>query len=104
MAFCPKCNGVMGTAEIECPHCGYDFESASMQVVSRRAGIAYSPMADIALHISMVSAVCGCVASVFVGIASLLHGEILAPLIYCPIAFFLQLGMFVVFVRVRTIV
>ncbi|MDB5340879.1 MAG: hypothetical protein JWN70_6498 [Planctomycetaceae bacterium] len=103
MSYCPECKGEMGAAEIVCPHCGYDFPAPPTDANSRKDGIAYSFLADIALTISMIAAGVGCFVAFTVAIVSLLRGDLIAALVVAPIAFFLQLGMLVVFLRVQNI-
>lgn len=101
MAYCPECKGEMGAAEIVCPHCGYDFPAPPTDANSRKQGLAYSFLADIALMISMISAALGCIGVLIVALIALLQGQFIAALAICPIAFFLQLGMLVVFLRIQ---
>lgn len=103
MAFCPKCKGEMGATEIVCPHCGYDFPSPDLYASNSQNGIAYSRLADIALVISMISAGLGCVVAVVATVIALLHGQLFGALVVGPIAFFLQLGMLVVFLRIQNV-
>jgi hypothetical protein len=100
MAFCPNCQGVMDAAAVACPHCGYDFPPAS---ADPRRGIAYSPLANLALVVGIVAAGLGCAVAVLAAVAALLNGQWSNALVVAPLAFFLQLAMLVVFVRVQRI-
>jgi hypothetical protein len=108
MAFCTKCNGVMGPTEAVCPHCGYDFapepdfrhnRGRSLSRLDDR-GLAYHPLADAVLLIGMIVAAFGCLACiVYTGVALFL-GNFAGGLLMGPIAFFYQLALIVVFARV----
>ena len=100
MAFCPKCNGPMEMGEVACPHCGYDFNSGPRL---RREGIAYTPLANFALLVGTLAAGLGCLVAVTGSIAGLFQGEWITSLVVCPLAFFLQMAMLVVFVRVQNV-
>lgn len=97
MAYCPKCKGEMLATAIACSHCGYDFPRAA----SPKVGLAYSPLADIALVVSMIAASVGSLASLLAMVVSLVNGQFFNGLVVAPIAFFLQLGILVVFLRVQ---
>lgn len=99
MAFCPKCSGVMEGTAILCPHCGYDFP---MEPESRR-GIAYSPRANIALIVGIVAAGLGCAGSTIAAIVALVNEQLLTAFFIAPLAFFQQLALLVLFVRVQRI-
>lgn len=101
MAFCPECKGEMPGTAIACPHCGYDFPDTKSAAANARTGFAYSPLADLALVVSMVAAVLGAGAAAVATIVSLYYGAYFHGLIMGPIAFLLQLGMLVVFLRVQ---
>lgn len=96
MAICPKCSAAMGATEVSCPACGYDFPG---DAVPQREGFAYSAFADMALIVSMLAAGLGCVASIYFAVVCLLMG-VLSQSLMAVVAFFLQLGMLVVFMRV----
>ncbi len=100
MAYCPECKGEMLPTAIECPHCGYDFPESSHK---RKAsgGFAYSPVADIALIVSMFAAAIGVCFSAIAAIIAIFQGQFLNGLVVLPIACLLQLGMLVVFIRVQ---
>ena len=100
MAFCPKCQGVLDAAAVACPHCGYDFPPGN---ADPRRGIAYSPLANLALVVGIVAAWLGCAAVVIASVGALMSGQWVAALVVGPLAFFLQLAMLVVFVRVQRI-
>ena len=100
MAYCPECKGEMLPTAIECPHCGHDFpESSHKQKTS--GGFAYSPIADIALIVSMFAATIGAFFSAIAAIVAILQGRYLNGLVVLPIECLLQLGMLVVFIRVQ---
>src|SRR5450755_3124996 len=99
MAFCPKCNGVMDTTAIVCPHCGYDFAPAQW----RDFDFAHSPLANFALVFGAVASGLGCAACVIASVIALVNGQWVAALIGCPLAFIYQLAMLVVFLRVQRI-
>ncbi len=100
MAFCPKCSGVMDTAAVACPHCGYAFPPADP---NPRDGLAYSPLANLALIVGILAAGLGCVVAVIGTIIALVTGQWGTALVVGPLAFFLQLAMLVVFMRVQRI-
>ncbi len=102
MAFCPKCNGEMDVIAKACPHCGYDFALPPV-FTSDEPGIIYSGLADVALTISSIAAGLGCIGAIIVAIRALTRSHLFEAFVLCPIAFFLQLGMLVVFERVRRI-
>lgn len=97
MAFCPECKGLMGATEAVCPHCGFNFPTVTTS--SQPTGFAYSPLADAGLTISMIAAGVGCIAAVLVAVVSLLRLDLVGAVL-STLAFFLQLGMLVVFLRV----
>jgi hypothetical protein len=99
--YCPRCKGEMAANATRCPHCGYDFPLGDAQDPVRRSGFAYSTLADVALLISMFAAAIGCIVAAIGSIVSLLAGQLVNGLVVGPIAFFLQLGMLVVFLRVQ---
>lgn len=99
MAYCPKCNGEMPANAITCPHCQYDFSDVATPITP--VGFAYSPLADVALIISMLAAALGCCGAIYFTIISLCFGQLMSGLFVGPVAFFLQLGMLVVFLRVQ---
>jgi hypothetical protein len=100
MAFCPKCKGMMEATQAVCPHCGHDFAPPPGE---HRGGPAYSVVADIALLVGTVLAALGCLASLIAMAIALWHQEWLTALVYCPVAFFYQLALLVVFVRAQHI-
>jgi hypothetical protein len=99
-AFCPQCNGAMGMMDRECPHCGFSFPPSMRR---REPGFIYSRMADLALIVGSVASGLGCVGTVISAIGFLLNGNLGTALILCPLAFFIQLAMMVVFIRVQRI-
>jgi hypothetical protein len=99
-AFCPRCKGAIGLSERTCPHCGHNFP---LRKPNHEHGIVYSPTADLALVVGTIVAGLGCLASVILSIVLFFRGEFANALILCPLAFFLQLAMLVVFVRVQRI-
>ena len=102
MAYCPQCKSELPLAAVVCESCGYDFPSESDgRSSSNRDGLAYSPVADIALIISMLAATIGCIGTAIWGFAQILRGNFVSGLVQAPLAFFLQLGMLVVFIRVQ---
>jgi hypothetical protein len=102
MAYCPKCKGEMGEADVVCPHCGYDFppEPDSSQ---RRIGLEYSVWADIALIVGAVVAALGCLGSAFYSVAMVLTREYVQGLVVGPTSFFVSLALLVVFVRIQKV-
>src|SRR4051812_24053878 len=102
MAYCPKCRSPLAPSELVCPNCGYDFPGLPRASDPAREGaessrfkdrFEYSRLADIALVISAIAAAVGCVVVVLLGIVSLIKGELLMALVYCPLAFFTELGI-----------
>jgi hypothetical protein len=100
MAFCPKCNGVMEATQAVCPHCGYDFAPAPG---AHRKGLAYSPLADVALLVGTFVAALGCLGALYGMVVALWWGEWLTGLVICPVLFLYQLALLVVFVRAQDV-
>ena len=91
----------MPATAIVCNSCGYDFpKSSDSGSRNGRDGLAYSPLADLALIVSMLAAAIGCLGAVIGSLASVFKGDFISGLVLAPLAFFLQLGMLVVFIRV----
>src|SRR5262249_33099807 len=100
MAYCPRCRGVLDVAAVVCPHCGYDFPPGDTAL---RRGLAYSRLANLALVVGIVAAGFGCAVAAVSSVIALLRGEWSLALIAGPLAFFLQLALLVVFVRIQRI-
>lgn len=100
MAFCPKCRGEMSATALECPHCGYDFP---LETEERRQGFAYSAWADMALLVGTAAAAIGAVLAAVLAVVALLQGQFLYGLLVAPLAFFVQLAQFVVFLRIQRV-
>jgi hypothetical protein len=96
MAFCPKCHGGMEAMALACPHCGYDF---APDPGLHRRGLAYSPLADLALVVATIVAAVGSLAALIGMGVALWHREWLLGLVACPVAFLYQFALLVVFVR-----
>jgi hypothetical protein len=103
MAYCPKCRGVLDAAATVCPHCGYDFPLGGPEPAAPRRDFAHSTLANIALIVGMIAAGFGCAGAVLGFVVSLSNGEWVNAFFVAPLAFFLQLAMLVVFVRVQRI-
>jgi hypothetical protein len=101
VAYCPECGGEMDAAAPACPRCGYDFPQPPEPPAP--PGLAYSPLAEVALVVGIVAAGIGCLLAIVAAAVALVQGEWGRALIVSPLAFFLQLAMLVVFVRVRRI-
>jgi hypothetical protein len=99
MAYCPECNGELAATATACSHCGYDFHRTDQAALEKRRGFAYSTLADLALLVSMIAAAIGAFLAVLGALVSLYYGQWFNGLVLGPIAFFLQLGMLVVFLR-----
>lgn len=91
----------METMDVVCAKCGYDFPAKESTEPKRRHGFAYSGLADLALIVSTIAAVLSVLITVYIGIVALSYREWLTALVICPIAFLLQVGMLVVFLRVQ---
>jgi hypothetical protein len=100
MAYCPECKGEMLPTAIVCPHCGYDFPVDSHKGNPSR-GFAYSPLADLALVAGMVAAIIAACGAVIASVVSIFHGQFVNGFVVYPIAFLVQLGVLVVFLRVQ---
>lgn len=96
MANCPKCRAEMGATEAVCSSCGYDFPE---DVAPRREGFAYTAFADLALIVSMVAAGLGSLMAVYFAVMNSILGKVV-PTLTSFVAFFLLLGMLIVFMRV----
>jgi hypothetical protein len=103
MAYCPKRRAEINAAATVCPHCGYDFPLDGPEPFTPRRDFAHSTLANIALIVGMIAAGFGCAGTVLGLFVSISNGEWFNALVICPIAFFLQLAMLVVFVRVQRI-
>ena len=102
MAFCPECSDEMPAMAVACVSCGFKFPEASeSRSTTRRDGLAHSALADIALIVSMIAAALGCLGAVIAGLVFVMRGDLLSGFVVAPLAFFLQLGMLVVFIRVQ---
>ncbi len=103
MAYCPKCKGEMLPTAITCPHCAYDFpaDKQNGQYSSANGGFAYSTFADIALIVSTFAASIGACITAIACIVSIFQGQFANGLVVYPIAFLMQVGMLVVFLRVQ---
>ena len=105
MAYCPECQGEIGVTDISCSHYGSDFalrEADSVSASRQRSGcIAYSSYADFAIAVSiLVSAVVYVLISLS-GILGLFSDDWLIAVLATPVAFVLQFGILVLFIRVR---
>ena len=100
MAYCPECKGEMLPTAIACPHCDYDFPPSHHKDNSS-GGFAYSPIADLALIVSMCAATVGACGAAIAAIIAITQGQFLNGILVYPIACLLQLGMLVVFIRVQ---
>jgi uncharacterized membrane protein YvbJ len=67
----------------------------------RKGGFAYSRLADIALVVSSIAAIGGCAVTLIAIVVAAYNGELVQAFVVLPIAFFLQMGMLVVFERVQ---
>ena len=101
MAYCPECKGEMSSTEIKCSKCGYDFPDTSTRPSMKQQGFAYSPLADLALIVSMIATVCGTIVAAIVAIAAVASGQWFNGLVSGPIAVLIQMGILVVFLRVQ---
>ena len=100
MAYCPECKGEMLATAIACPHCGYGFPASSHKG-NPSGGFAYSPLADVALIVSMFAATIGACGAAIAAIAAITQGQFIDGFFIYPIVSLLQLGMLVVFIRVQ---
>ena len=101
MAFCPKCKGEMRATDTVCPHCGYDFPAVANASARATRSFPYSPLADLALIAATFAAALGCLITLIAGVMALLNGALLYALVVVPIAFLIQLGSLVVFLRIQ---
>jgi hypothetical protein len=101
MAFCPKCKGTMSAMDIECPQCGY--VTPGTDPIPKKSGIAYSSLADIALIGSTIAAAFSCLITIYYSVIMLLSGNLFHGFVLGPSAFFLELGMVVVFLRIQDV-
>ena len=103
MAFCVKCAGEMSPTETICPHCGHDFPigEVSRPTTIRRAGLAYSNVAHIALIGGEVSAVFGCFGGFLFSIARISEGNWIEGLVLGPMAATFFFACVIVFMRMR---
>ena len=101
MAYCPKCKAEMSATDIVCSNCGFDFPTATTDSPPGESGIAHSSLADLALIISTFASSIACLIAIGYSLIALSAGQLFHGLVLGPIAFFLQLGMVVVFLRVQ---
>jgi hypothetical protein len=99
-AFCPECNQPLdepprGAAAPEGKPLG-----GSEGARPPGAAFAYSPLAQAALVVGLLWAVIGCVFAAGWAVVSVVQRDWLTGLVVCPICFFLQLALVVVFLRV----
>ena len=101
MAFCLECKAVMSAMEVRCPHCGYLPPATDPK--TRKSGIAHSSLADFALIVSTIATTFSCLLTLYFGLIELSAGQLFNGLILCPIAFLVQLGMVVAFLRIQEV-
>jgi hypothetical protein len=99
MAFCPKCKAAMSAMEISCPSSGY--VTPGTDPSSKKGGFAYSSLANLALIVSTIAGAFSCLLTIYFSLIALSAGQLFHGLILGPIAFFLQLGLVVVFLRIQ---
>jgi hypothetical protein len=88
----------MDQYETVCHHCGFDFPMQGQEEI-KRTGLAYSKIGDIALIVGQVATAIGCVLAVIYFIVFVLALHIFQAFT-TAITFFVQLALFVVFVRI----
>lgn len=81
-----------------CPHCGFDFPDAPVQIKERR-GLAYSGLADAALVVGAIATVLGSLLSLGVAVLAVLAHSWISALSNFIFSLVL-LALFVVFQRV----
>ncbi len=101
MISCPNCGCWLGKEDKNCGQCHFVIPTGLRKKASRKTGLAYSALADFALAVSSFMALLGCVVTVAYTVISLSNGQVQIGLVFGPISFFLQLGLWVVFTRVR---
>ena len=85
MAICPECNGEMGQTETVCPSCGFDFPAdVAGRDASEKSGLAYSPLARLALVVGAMAAGLGCAIVLVLSLVALSNGELLDGLVFGP--------------------
>jgi hypothetical protein len=99
-AFCPECAQPLD----ESPHGDTAPEGKQIGAPEgaplSRPGLAYSPLAQVALVVGVLFALFGCAVALVLAMVSVARGDWFTGLLVCPIGFFLQLAMAVVFLRV----
>lgn len=101
IAFCPNCHLEIPATAVVCPHCEYDFPEVDTPAQSSERGFPYNSLANIALLISTVAAGIGMAAALFFSVIALCSGDLCSGLFLGPVAFFVQMGLMVVFLRVQ---
>lgn len=96
MAFCPKCKAEMELNAVRCDACGYDFPPAS---VDNKRGLAYSPLADLALVVGCLVAGLSAILALVGMVIQAMAGNYIDAFVSAPIVFFLSTAMLVVFLR-----
>ncbi len=96
-AYCPKCNGQMGSADPRCPHCGYDFP---LREPKRPLFAGFSLFADVVLILGAVIAGLGFVAALVAACLALAGGQPGSALPMLMLAILL-LALVIVFMRVQ---
>ena len=112
---CPHCGAALPHVhDAFCPECAEPLDEppsrpAPQEVKQSGApegaplsgpGLAYSPLAHAALVVGVLFALIGCVVSAVWAVVSVGRGDWGTALLVCPISFFLQLALAVVFLRV----
>jgi hypothetical protein len=100
MAACPKCKGLVGTTAVTCPHCGYDWPDDDLGY-HPPSGWEESNFAELALCVAAIMAAIGCFGVLLAGPGLASRGEWWSALFWCPLAFFYQFALLIVFLRVR---
>ena len=93
MAFCPRCQGEMGLADVVCRRCGYDFP------VPPEPAPTDSPVVKISLFVGIIGAGLGCLFAVLVFLVGLFTGQFSKAFIVAPMLFSVFLAVLVVLLK-----
>jgi hypothetical protein len=100
-AFCPECEQPLD----EPPHAAAAPRDKPLGTPEGApppgAGFAYSPLAHLALGVGLLWALIGCGATVVWAVVSVTRRDWVTACVACPICFFLELALVVVFLRVK---
>jgi len=104
-ARCPKCKEPVDAKASKCEACGEDFTRA-FPLEEHTTGefdrsLVHGPVGDFALKVGQFASMMGATITVVGVIFAVQGGQWFNALVVCPLMFFFQLAMYVVFRRVE---